>query len=79
MPLVALRVFGHRNKRGLQICGSEGWGEIEDFGHSKLDFLRQSGNFTGGIPSHDTFVRVRALINADQLQTAFAEWMKGVP
>jgi len=33
------------------ICGSEGWSEIEDFVHSKLDFLRQYGNFTGGIPS----------------------------
>jgi predicted transposase YbfD/YdcC len=58
------------------ICGAEGWDEIEDFGHSKLDFLRQYGNFTGGIPSHDILVRVMALINADQLQTAFAEWMK---
>ena len=37
------------------ICSSEGWDEIEDFGHSKLDFLRQYGNLTGGIPSHDTF------------------------
>lgn len=58
------------------ICGSEGWNEIEDFGHSKLDFLRQYGNFTDGIPSHDTLARVMALINVDQLQIAFAEWMK---
>ena len=36
------------------ICSFEGWDEIEDFGHSKLNFLRQYGNFTGGIPSHDT-------------------------
>jgi hypothetical protein len=41
-----------------------------------LDFLRQYGNLTGGIPSHDTLDRVMALINADQLKTAFAEWMK---
>jgi predicted transposase YbfD/YdcC len=58
------------------IYGSEGWDEIEDFGHSKLDFLRQHGNFTGDIPSHDTLARVMVLINADQLQIAFAEWMK---
>jgi hypothetical protein len=57
-------------------CGSEGWDEIEDFGHSKLDSPRQYGNFTGGIPSHVTLARVIALINADQLQTAFSEWMK---
>jgi len=58
------------------IFGSEGWDEIEDFGHSKLDFLRQYGSFADGIPSHDTLARVMALINADQLQIAFAEWMK---
>jgi hypothetical protein len=58
------------------ICGSEGWDEIRDFGHSKRDLLRQYGNFTGGIPSHDTLARVMALINADPLQTAFSEWMK---
>jgi hypothetical protein len=58
------------------IFGSEGWDEIKDFGHSKPDFLRQYGNFTGGIPSHDTLARVMALINADQLQSTFSEWMK---
>ena len=33
------------------ICGSEGWDETEDFGHSKLNFLRQYGNFIDGIHS----------------------------
>ncbi len=27
------------------ICGAEGWDEIEDFGHAKLDFHRQYGDF----------------------------------
>jgi hypothetical protein len=31
------------------IFGFKGWDEIEDFGHPKLDFLRQYGTFTGGI------------------------------
>ncbi|MBS4155531.1 ISAs1 family transposase, partial [Cobetia sp. MC34] len=58
------------------ICGAEGWDEIEDFGRAKLDFLRQYGDFEAGVPSHDTLARVMALVNAEQLQTAFAEWMK---
>ncbi len=58
------------------ICGAEGWDEIEDFGHAKLDFLRQYGDFEAGVPSHDTLARVMALVNAEQLQSAFAEWMK---
>ncbi len=43
------------------ICGAEGWDEIEDFGHAKLDFLRQYGDFEAGVPSHDTLARVMAL------------------
>ena len=35
------------------ICGAEGWDEIEDFGHAKLDFMRQYGDFEAGVPSHD--------------------------
>jgi predicted transposase YbfD/YdcC len=58
------------------ICGAEEWDEIEDFGHAKLDFLRQYGNFEAGVPSHDTLARVMALVNAEQMQSAFAEWMK---
>lgn len=58
------------------ICGAEGWEEIEDFGHAKLDFLRQYGDFSEGVPSHDTLASVMALINATQLQKAFADWMK---
>ncbi|QTF91787.1 MAG: ISAs1 family transposase [Halomonas sp. BM-2019] len=58
------------------ICGAEGWEEIEDFGHAKLGFLRQYGDFSEGVPSHDTLARVMALINATQLQEAFADWMK---
>ncbi len=58
------------------ICGAEGWDEIEDFGHAKLDFLCQYGDFSAGVPSHDTLARVMALVNADQLQSAFAEWVK---
>ena len=58
------------------ICGAEGWDEIEDFGHAKLDFLRQHGDFEAGVPSHDTLARVMAMVNAEQLQSAFAEWMK---
>ncbi|MEQ6888245.1 transposase family protein [Halomonas sp. CS7] len=35
----------------------------------------QYGDFEAGAPSHDTFARVMALVNTDQLQSAFAEWV----
>lgn len=28
------------------ICGAEGWDEIEDVGHTKLDFICEYGNFS---------------------------------
>ena len=47
------------------ICGAEGWNKIEDFGHAKLNFLRQYGDFSAGAPSHYTLARVMALVNAE--------------
>ena len=32
------------------ISGAEGWEDIEDFGETHLDFLKQYGDFENGIP-----------------------------
>ncbi len=40
------------------ISGAEGWEDIEDFGETHLDFLKQYGDFENGIPVHDTIARV---------------------
>lgn len=37
------------------ICGAESWTDIEDFGNSKVDWLREFLAIPSGIPSHDTF------------------------
>ncbi|SEK39312.1 Predicted transposase YbfD/YdcC associated with H repeats [Halomonas daqiaonensis] len=58
------------------ICGAEGWDEIQGFGHAKIYFFRQYGDFEAGVHSHDTLARVMAKVNAEQLHTAFAEWVK---
>ena len=39
------------------ICGAEGWKDIEDFGKTKVDYLRQYFPFKNGSPSDDTFRR----------------------
>ncbi|NYY03103.1 ISAs1 family transposase, partial [Escherichia coli] len=36
------------------ISGAESWEDIEDFGETHLDFLKQYGDFENGIPVHDT-------------------------
>jgi predicted transposase YbfD/YdcC len=60
------------------ICGAEGWVDIEMFGNKKLVWLRQFLELPNGIPSHDTFGRVFGLLNAEQFQACFMEWVKAV-
>jgi len=67
------------------ICGAEGWGEIEQFGVEKREWLETFLELPNGIPSHDTFNRVFARINPEEFERCFFEWvstltetMKGV-
>jgi predicted transposase YbfD/YdcC len=57
------------------ICGAEGWTDIENFGKSKLSWLKTFLELPNGIPSHDTFGRVFSLLDAEQFQKAFYEWV----
>ncbi len=60
------------------ICGAEGWVDIELYGKSKEAWLRTFLELPNGIPSHDTFGRVFSLIDAQQFQLAFYEWVWAV-
>jgi predicted transposase YbfD/YdcC len=60
------------------ICGAEGWVDVELFGKSKLPWLKTFLELPHGIPSHDTFGRVFARINAQEFQLAFSEWVWAV-
>lgn len=60
------------------ICGAEGWVDIELYGNSKLHWLSTLLELPNGIPSHDTFGRVFSLIDAQQFQFAFYDWVLAV-
>ncbi len=60
------------------ICGAEGWVDIELYGKSKQLWLSTFLELPNGIPSHDTFGRVFSLIDAQQFQLAFYEWVWAV-
>ena len=47
------------------LSGAQGWEDIEDFGHLKLDWLRKYRDFEAGIPKHDTIARVICRLKAD--------------
>src|SRR5216684_5595457 len=60
------------------ICGAEGWVEIEEFGKAKEAFFREWLDLPNGIPSHDTFGRVFALIDPKQFEASFVQWVQGI-
>ena len=60
------------------ICGAQGWVDMEVFGNSKLAWLKTFLELPHGIPSHDTFGRVFSMLDAQEFQAAFVEWVQAV-
>ena len=58
------------------ICGAESWTDVELFGNERLEWLKQFLELGNGIPSHDTFGRVFALIDAGEFEQAFVNWVQ---
>lgn len=60
------------------IGGADDWPTIVVFGKKKEAWLRQFLELPHGIPSHDTFGRVFALINPVDFQECFFSWVQAV-
>lgn len=58
------------------ICGADSWVAIETYGCAKYESLKTFLELPNGIPSHETFGRVFALVNPQQFQECFLSWMK---
>jgi len=60
------------------IAGAETWVDVEQFGEAKQDWLKTFLELPAGIPSHDTFGRFFAALDAEAFQAAFMHWVEGV-
>lgn len=60
------------------ICGAESWRDFEDFGESKIDYLRRFSPLKNGIPSKKTFNRVISSLDHDQFKQCFIQWVDGM-
>jgi predicted transposase YbfD/YdcC len=60
------------------ICGADGWVQVAFFGRCKHKWLATFLELPGGIPSHDTFGRVFALLNPDAFERCFLSWMSAL-
>jgi predicted transposase YbfD/YdcC len=60
------------------ICGAEGWTDIEEYGRAKINWLQTFLSLPNGIPTHDTFARLFARLEPEQMQQCFVSWMTAI-
>jgi DDE_Tnp_1-associated len=57
------------------ICGAEGPTDMETFGETKAEWLKQFLELPFGIPSHDTFGRVLSVIAPAEFERCLLKWV----
>lgn len=58
------------------LCGANAFTAMEEFGHSKLNWLKKFLELPNGIPSHDTFRNVFIAIKPEAFTECFMSWVK---
>lgn len=60
------------------ICGAEGWQDVENYGKSKINYLRRYLDYSNGIPSDDTIRRFFRSINPEPFKEIFCTWVRSI-
>ena len=60
------------------LAGADDFVEIEEWSKERFDWFRRYLRLEHGIPSHDTFGRVFATIDAEAFGTAFRRWVSRI-
>jgi predicted transposase YbfD/YdcC len=56
------------------IAGCDSWHEVAAFGRERLDWFRKFVPLANGVPSHDTFGRVFALLDTGRFAACLLRW-----
>jgi len=56
------------------ICGADGWEDIEEYGKAQAAWFAEVLDLPHGIPGHETFRRVLARLDPDELTQCFLSW-----
>lgn len=60
------------------ICHADDWPDVEEFGKSRERWFKTFLRLPNGIPSHDTFRRVFALLDPEAFERCLAQWARKV-
>jgi predicted transposase YbfD/YdcC len=60
------------------LSGAESWNDIADYGEDKREWLQTFLTLPSGIPSHDTFNRVFAALDPEEMERGFAAWVSSI-
>lgn len=60
------------------IAGADSWTDIQAFGKAKQKWFSTFLELKNGIPSHDTFGRVFSLLDPNEFQQAFQQWVVAI-
>jgi len=60
------------------LSGGDSWNDMEEYGEIKKEWLSTFLELPNGIPSHDTFNRFFAALDADVFETCFLLWIKSI-
>jgi len=60
------------------LSGAESWNDIEQYGEDKQEWLQTFLTLPSGIPSHDTFNRVFAALDPEEMEKGFVAWVSSI-